>query len=252
MTASRTADAAEEADACDSHTPSDVTNLCTVCHEPQEEHPSAKLRDRYTAAFAKISVEELREAAPPVRNSFRRSFGDKVDAAMTVGAEDKTAFTLKAAEKLRALQADLELTRQEKEDGYRDRALLLALLTTFLPAVTTPCTAPAAPGIDPTEEGWHLLYLTLDGEQLSFHNSPLDTDLFQHVEQVPDTDPRAQWDGHTTAEKWARIRAYIASGGNETIHLAGTSSPSARTAASSASSAATPRTRTSGHSRAGT
>lgn len=102
---------------------------------------------------------------------------------------------------------------------YTERADLLALLATFLPSVLTPCKAPDAPGTDPEETGWHRLYTRLDGEQLSFTIKPDDVRLFPTTERVPPDDPRAQWDGHNTDAKYDRIRTYVASGGNETVHL---------------------------------
>lgn len=38
------------------------------------------------------------------------------------------------------------------------------------------------------------------------HLTPADAELFDHVEHVAPDDPRAQWDGHTTPEKYERIR----------------------------------------------
>lgn len=51
-----------------------------------------------------------------------------------------------------------------------------------------------------------MLYITVGVRQLSWHIHPRDADLYRHVEHVPADDPRAQWDGHTTAEKYEAIR----------------------------------------------
>jgi len=107
--------------------------------------------------------------------------------------DELTREALKTAAKLRAAEA-------ERDGAYRERAQLLAWLATSHPAVLAP-----APDVD--EPGWQILYLTAGGHQLSWHIHPRDADLYGHVEQVPADDPRAQWDGHTTAEKYQRIHA---------------------------------------------
>jgi DNA-binding CsgD family transcriptional regulator len=87
----------------------------------------------------------------------------------------------------------------ERDGAYRERAHLLAWLATHYPAVIAP-----APDVD--EPGWQLLYLTAPTGQLSWHIAPRDASLFAHVQRVTTTHPRAQWDGHTTEEKYERIR----------------------------------------------
>lgn len=47
--------------------------------------------------------------------------------------------------------------------------------------------------IDPAEPEWPVLLIQLPTGQVSFH-----------IPQFPDP-----WDGHDTAEKWRRVRAYI-------------------------------------------
>lgn len=94
--------------------------------------------------------------------------------------------------------ADGHRAEVERDGAYRERAHLLAWLAALHPAVVAP-----APDVD--EPGWQLLYLDASGWQLSWHIAPRDADLFAHVEHVPAEDPRAQWDGHTTEEKYARI-----------------------------------------------
>lgn len=61
---------------------------------------------------------------------------------------------------------------------------------------------------DPDREpGWHIVYIDTPAGQMSWHISPNDVDLFEHVEFVDSADPRAQWDGHTTAIKYERLAA---------------------------------------------
>jgi hypothetical protein len=90
------------------------------------------------------------------------------------------------------------------DTAYRERARLLALLATMTPG------AVLAPAPDVTEPGWQILFLTIGGQQCSWHIAPADASLFDHVEYVPATDPRAQWDGHTTDEKYERIAEHAA------------------------------------------
>lgn len=90
---------------------------------------------------------------------------------------------------------------QETDSVYRERAHLIALLAALYPAVMT-----HVPDAD--EDGWGLVFLDLPTGQASWHIAPRDADLVQHVELVGQDDPRAQWDGHATEEKYDRIRAY--------------------------------------------
>ncbi|TDC17905.1 hypothetical protein E1265_25815 [Streptomyces sp. 8K308] len=84
---------------------------------------------------------------------------------------------------------------------YEERAHLLALLAAHHHAVITD-----AQDMPP---GWLLLHLTLAGRPLTWHIHPRDQALFAAVERVPASDPRAQWDGHTTTEKYACIRRHL-------------------------------------------
>jgi hypothetical protein len=84
------------------------------------------------------------------------------------------------------------------DGAYRERAQLLALLAALHPSVIAP-----APDVD--EPGWQILYLRIGGRQASWHIAPRDAELYAHVEHVPTDDRRAQWDGHSTEEKYAHI-----------------------------------------------
>ncbi|MDX2702179.1 hypothetical protein PV350_04870 [Streptomyces sp. PA03-6a] len=92
----------------------------------------------------------------------------------------------------------------ERDGAYRERAHLIALLAELTPgAVITPAS-------DVDEDGWLIVYLTIGGHQASWHISPRDGHLFDSVELVEPDDPRARWNGHTTEEKYERIREYTA------------------------------------------
>ncbi|MFE2311638.1 hypothetical protein ACFXC8_00305 [Streptomyces sp. NPDC059441] len=95
-------------------------------------------------------------------------------------------------------------TLEEQLDGaYRERAHLVALLASLYPSVI-------APALDLDEPGWWIAYLTIGGRQASWHISPRDAGLFAHVERVEPDDRRAQWDGHTTEQKYQHIGALAA------------------------------------------
>lgn len=100
------------------------------------------------------------------------------------------------------LTKQIKAVEAERDGAYRERAQLLAWLA-FLHAPH----AVLAPAVDiDDEDGWWLLFLTVAGRQLTWRIAPRDVELFQHVPHVDVADPRAQWDGHTTAEKYERIR----------------------------------------------
>jgi NAD(P)-dependent dehydrogenase (short-subunit alcohol dehydrogenase family) len=90
-----------------------------------------------------------------------------------------------------------------RDGAYRERAHLVAFLAAIYPAVI-------APAADVDEPGWQLVYIDASGWQLSWHIAPADAELFQHVPRVPADHSVAQWDGHTTEQKYDRIRRVIA------------------------------------------
>lgn len=90
----------------------------------------------------------------------------------------------------------------ELEDLYTERAHLIAALAAMYPAVKVPAD-------DVDEDGWWIIYLYLGYDQASWHISPRDAYLIRHVTPVEPDDERARWDGHTTAEKYGRIRNLI-------------------------------------------
>lgn len=92
----------------------------------------------------------------------------------------------------------------ERDGAYRERAHLVALLAAMTEG------AVIAYASDVEEPGWQIVYLTIGGRQCSWHISPRDAELFEHVEHVDVADPRARWDGHTTEEKYAGMAAWAA------------------------------------------
>ncbi|MDX3069874.1 hypothetical protein PV518_48505 [Streptomyces sp. ND04-05B] len=122
-----------------------------------------------------------------LRNRQWRDEKQRFEAASRVGAG-----YMVAAEKAEA----------ERDGAYRERAHLLAWLAVRHEAVLAP-----APDVE--EPGWQILYLYATAWQMSWHISPRDAELFDHVERVAADHPRAQWDGHTTEQKYAHIRNYV-------------------------------------------
>ncbi|MEU2780567.1 hypothetical protein [Streptomyces sp. NPDC007110] len=102
------------------------------------------------------------------------------------------------------LSYSLEEAKAERDIAYRERAHLVALLA----AMTDGAVIAPAPDVD--DPGWQIAYLRIGGHQASWHISPRDADLVAHIEPVDQDDPRAQWDGHSTELKYARIAAYTA------------------------------------------
>lgn len=105
---------------------------------------------------------------------------------------------LRLAQKMLDQQGQLEVLTRERDGAYRERAQLLALLASLHPSVIAP-----APDVD--EDGWQILYLRIGGRQASWHIAPRDAELLAHVQHVPADDSRAQWDGHTTEQKYEHI-----------------------------------------------
>ncbi|MFJ4847570.1 hypothetical protein [Streptomyces sp. NPDC088733] len=101
---------------------------------------------------------------------------------------------------IREQQQRAEQAEAERDGAYRERAHLVALLAAMTEG------AVIAPAPDVEDAGWQIAHLKIGGHQASWHISPRDADLFVHVEHVTVGDRRAQWDGHTTDEKYERIR----------------------------------------------
>lgn len=85
--------------------------------------------------------------------------------------------------------------------AYRERAQLVSALSVLFESVISYS--------DPSNPEWPVLYLETSAGQLSWHLSRADLDLFPHVTVVPADDPRAQWDLHTTQEKYRRLMAAV-------------------------------------------
>lgn len=81
------------------------------------------------------------------------------------------------------------------DDIYRERARLVAFLAAIYPSHS---------GFsDPTEPDWLVVTVETPQGQMSWHVSPDDQGLFNHVRRTRHTD--RPWDEHTTPEKYERL-----------------------------------------------
>lgn len=80
--------------------------------------------------------------------------------------------------------------------AYRERAELVALLAAIYPSHIGHS--------DPNEPEWAVVIIEAPTGQLSWHVSPADKSLFGHVRTTNAACP--SWDGHTTEEKYQRVR----------------------------------------------
>ncbi|MFD1145904.1 hypothetical protein [Saccharothrix hoggarensis] len=85
---------------------------------------------------------------------------------------------------------------------YHERAHLPLILTALFGAVMAE---------DPQDDVRpHTIYFDTPEGQMSWHIDQADLYLFEHVERVRSDDLRACWDGHSTPEKYRRLRALTA------------------------------------------
>lgn len=83
---------------------------------------------------------------------------------------------------------------------YRERAHLVALLASTHPSILVPAD---------DYPGWGIVYVNTPAGQMSWHIAPADLDLFAGVCAVGE---RYAWDGHTTEEKYRRMRTLALAG----------------------------------------
>lgn len=85
------------------------------------------------------------------------------------------------------------------DDVYRERAHLVAHLASLYPSHIG--------HTDPNAPDWAVVTVESPAGQMSWHVSPSDIDLFEHIERTNGL--VLPWDGHTTDEKYARLRRLI-------------------------------------------
>lgn len=82
------------------------------------------------------------------------------------------------------------------DEAYTERAHFVALLAGVYPSHIGYS--------DPSAPEYAVVLIEAPTGQMSWHIAPGDLHLFRHVQ--PTTSISRPWDGHTTAEKYARIR----------------------------------------------
>ncbi len=106
---------------------------------------------------------------------------------------------LDAAAKLRRLHAENAELVKSRDGAYTERNLLVALLSTLFPS------GKAKTAIEGWDESWHgCVYIDFPWGQASWHFHDSEAHLFAHLPPY-----QGQWDGHTTEQKYASIRAAI-------------------------------------------
>ncbi|MFF4504225.1 hypothetical protein [Streptomyces sp. NPDC001401] len=144
------------------------------------------------------------------------------------------ALVEQAARQAAELHVRLADVETKRVGVYRERAHLLGWLASlhhhnaFLTAAT---------GVD--EPGWKLLHLNIAGHKLSWHIAPRDIELFDHVMTVPFTEPRGEWDGSTTDEKYQHIRLLTFSQKSMAVHAPAPAPPDHARSSKAASAPAT-------------
>lgn len=88
----------------------------------------------------------------------------------------------------------------ERDAVYRERAHLVAHLAALYPSHIG--------ATDPDAPDWPVLVVETPTGQMSWHIAPGDIELVGHVRPTAADSPG--WDGHTTEEKYGRLRALTA------------------------------------------
>lgn len=92
--------------------------------------------------------------------------------------------------------ADLDALYDQLDATYRERAHLVAHLAALHPSHIG--------RTDPTTPDWAVVTVETPAGQMTWHIAERDIDLFTHVQ--PTNRICRGWDGHTTDEKYARMR----------------------------------------------
>jgi len=137
--------------------------------------------------FSYFKNEAVKNKNKNKNNDFVTSFVTSMDIALQLVAKEK----------------EVEDLKKQKDAVYKERNILVALLTRTYPS-----------GIKKTAiEGWspewhNCVYIELpDGSQCSWHYHDRDCYLFEDLPAY-----EKDWDGHTTKNKYFNIEELIASG----------------------------------------
>ncbi len=93
--------------------------------------------------------------------------------------------------------SELEMLRHTKDQGYRERNILVRLLASLYPSGIKKT------AIEGWDEEWHnCVYIDFPNGQASWHYHDSEINLFADLPQYT-----KEYDGHTTEEKYQRICA---------------------------------------------
>ena len=113
---------------------------------------------------------------------------------------DLRAATHILASERDAAEARLKALEVRKDGAYLERNKLVSLLSKVFPS------GKKKTAIEGWSKNWHgCVYIDLPTGQASWHYHDSQSDLFDHLPEYKGT-----WDGHTTDEKYERIRQFAA------------------------------------------
>ena len=91
-------------------------------------------------------------------------------------------------------RAEVERLRAEKDGAYHERNQVVAALAKLFPSGVA---------VDPDEPDWPVLYIDLPDGQVSWHFQR--SEAIELLAGIPKYD--GEWDGHSTEEKYARLKS---------------------------------------------
>lgn len=92
------------------------------------------------------------------------------------------------------LRAELAAMNSVKNNAYRERNRVVAALAKLFPSGVA---------VDPSEPDWPVLYIDLPDGQVSWHFQR--SEAVELLAGIPKYE--GEWDGHSTEEKYARLKA---------------------------------------------
>lgn len=158
-------------------------------------------------ANAWLKTQDFATNVPTTRKATLREIGRlsgqrnlAVDFLRELLIERNAAIARLAEAQTNATETALELGDMEDQRNavYRERAHLVALLAAEDPSHIG--------RNDPNAPDWAVLTVELPTGQACWHIAAADMDLFAHVQPTPNY--ARGWDGHTTEEKYQRIREH--------------------------------------------
>ncbi|MFE5871629.1 hypothetical protein ACFQ6V_23695 [Streptomyces roseifaciens] len=176
------------------------------------------LRDQYASALYNTYGQQDRDRSYRIADAVlavrdRETEQLRADAQkwadLAVGAERTRRLHKDDADRYEEqLRQQLTAVEAERDAVYRERAHLIAHLAALHPSHIG--------YTDPNAPDWAVVIIEAPTGQLSWHIAERDLPLFEHVE--PTNRICRGWDGHTTEEKYERLRQH-------TRHLSGCRAP---------------------------